>query len=259
MRLILVTLTLMPAAAGAWSISPNHWNVDAVSVSYDSAHASRTLRPEQVEHALDGALDAWSKLPEAKVMLALGVPRAGSDETSAQPKFNLVRFRKDWPHDAKMLAFTVLWVRPSTGEITGATIEVNEHDYRFSTDGANDHHAGDYDLQAVLTHELGHLLGLGHSEEEAATMYSGTRPRDISQRAPDADDRAGLAALYPVAPHADRGGATAPVAHDEPTKMPAPTVSTVAGCSAVPGRASSGGLLLCLLLALAFRLRASNG
>ncbi|HWW18152.1 MAG TPA: matrixin family metalloprotease [Candidatus Saccharimonadales bacterium] len=64
-----------------------------------------------------------------------------------------------------------------------------------------------YDLQSVLTHELGHFLGFSHSATWSAMMYpyapapgtfNGTRP---TQQQPDAplsdDDRTGLRVLYP--------------------------------------------------------------
>lgn len=64
-----------------------------------------------------------------------------------------------------------------------------------------------YDLQSVLTHELGHFLGFSHSAIWSAMMYPyapapgtfyGTRP---TQQLPDAplgdDDRTGLRILYP--------------------------------------------------------------
>ncbi|HTV59593.1 MAG TPA: matrixin family metalloprotease [Verrucomicrobiae bacterium] len=66
---------------------------------------------------------------------------------------------------------------------------------------------GAYDLESILTHELGHWMGLDHSAVMRAMMfpfapppgeYTGTRP---SAGAPDApladDDRTGLRSVYP--------------------------------------------------------------
>lgn len=66
---------------------------------------------------------------------------------------------------------------------------------------------GAYDLESVLTHELGHWMGLDHSAVIRAMMfpfaapvgqYTGTRPSPSAPDAPLADDdRTGLRSVYP--------------------------------------------------------------
>lgn len=61
-----------------------------------------------------------------------------------------------------------------------------------------------YSLQATLTHELGHVAGLGHSctepdctyAETGATMYGSPGECDTAGSSPNDDDIAGLNALY---------------------------------------------------------------
>lgn len=82
-------------------------------------------------------------------------------------------------------------------EISEADIVFNPFQ-QFSTDGT----FGTYDFEAVLTHELGHLLGLSHSPLPGSTMFEshgrngtfsigGFSPRTLGE-----SDRANLRALY---------------------------------------------------------------
>ncbi|KAJ6975450.1 hypothetical protein NC653_031332 [Populus alba x Populus x berolinensis] len=62
---------------------------------------------------------------------------------------------------------------------------------KWSTNPAMDQ----FDLESVAVHEIGHLLGLDHSSDSNAVMYSGipsgTKKRDLAQ-----DDIDGIHALY---------------------------------------------------------------
>jgi len=57
---------------------------------------------------------------------------------------------------------------------------------QFSTTRA----PGTYDLQSVLTHELGHALGANHSSLLGATMYFQTTTQDTHEQSLSADDAA---------------------------------------------------------------------
>lgn len=69
----------------------------------------------------------------------------------------------------------------------------NGIDHRWST---NPSRSGQVDAQSIITHEIGHQLGLGHTLVNGATMYpsyaGGTGPRTLSQ-----DDIEGVCSLYP--------------------------------------------------------------
>jgi hypothetical protein len=57
---------------------------------------------------------------------------------------------------------------------------------------------GAYDLQGIATHEYGHALGLGHSMLNTSTMYAVVLGNGSSWRTIEADDIAGLQAIYGV-------------------------------------------------------------
>jgi hypothetical protein len=66
-----------------------------------------------------------------------------------------------------------------------------------------DEHSGDngktprFDVQNVLTHELGHFFGLGEDYDDAkATMYVSTRPGETNKRLVSISDGGVMSALY---------------------------------------------------------------
>jgi hypothetical protein len=102
-----------------------------------------------------------------------------------------------WPEDVSpdTLALTTIVYRSASGQIVDADIDLNGAFYWTDTDTAG---AIDRDVENTMTHELGHLLGLAHVDDAAATMY-GMSPRgDTEKRTLDADDIAGLCFIYPL-------------------------------------------------------------
>jgi hypothetical protein len=100
---------------------------------------------------------------------------------------------------------------PSTfiGEILDADILVRPGDSSttFATPQALAANPQSYDLESILTHELGHFLGFEHSDAWSAAMFPfspipgtflNTRPTESAPDAPlSDDDRTGLRVLYP--------------------------------------------------------------
>jgi predicted Zn-dependent protease len=78
----------------------------------------------------------------------------------------------------------------SNNEITEADINFNPA-YSWSSNPTS----GQYDIQSVFTHELGHALGLGHSSNSSAVMQAtigdGVKRRTISN-----DDILGIEDIY---------------------------------------------------------------
>jgi hypothetical protein len=60
------------------------------------------------------------------------------------------------------------------------------------TDGCS----GEYDIDGIMVHEVGHVIGLGHSSVSGATMYPSVSACNTANRSLEADDIAGKNALY---------------------------------------------------------------
>ncbi len=190
-----------------------HWDVGEILVRVDPLAKSQFLSDEDVLAALTAAAAAWNGVSEMRSRFVV------STVATAEPSHVSIRFCKGtWPNPAGLLAHTASVADTATGIMRSATVDVNECDFRFL--GPDEVHNERFDLQSALTHELGHVLGLAHSADPRAVMFTSTG--NARQRRPGADDRAGLLALagYSRAPHA-------PVA--QPIAAPqaaAPTVTT---------------------------------
>lgn len=91
------------------------------------------------------------------------------------------------------LAKTTVTFDPDTGEILDADIEVNHANNNFTISDM----VIEYDLQAILTHEIGHFVGIDHSPDFSATMYAGYEPGTTDQRTLEFDDIAAACEVYP--------------------------------------------------------------
>ncbi|MEO6420754.1 MAG: matrixin family metalloprotease, partial [Polyangiaceae bacterium] len=140
---------------------------------------------------LDVALRSWGHVG---CTAWRGVIAGRALVTGANDGVNAIIWHDDvWPSDLPpgVAAQTVVHT-DATGNVVDTDIHLNGVDFKWSLDGA----VGTNDARSILTHELGHALGLGHSSDSRATMYAGY-PGGISWRSLEQDDKDGICALYP--------------------------------------------------------------
>ncbi len=123
---------------------------------------------------------------------------------------HLIVFRDTvWPYDdpVNTLALTTVTYGVVTGTIYDADTEINTAKHMVTTEEPpppSGYPYNTYDLQAILTHEAGHFLGLAHSVDTSAIMYAFYSPGSIHLTP---DDVAGICTIYP--PLAPAGGSCA--------------------------------------------------
>lgn len=125
--------------------------------------------------------------------------------SSDQGNQHVILFHDDvWPHDiggagadsisASTLGLTTVTFDADTGEIYDVDTEINGTKPLSVSDPPAD---GSYDLSSIITHEMGHFLGLAHSDHSDTTMYAFYMLGSTSMRTLSDDDKAGLCAIYP--------------------------------------------------------------
>jgi len=101
----------------------------------------------------------------------------------------------DAEQSAAAFAITFLWHDTATGELFDVDMGLNLGQGPFGKCGDMPCDNGMVDLQNTITHEAGHVLGLGHSSVANATMVISATPGDIFMRDLEPDDEEGLCAL----------------------------------------------------------------
>lgn len=147
----------------------------------------------------------------------------GAREGLVRDGKNRIYFFKQKDATMPAVALASVFYDASTGRITEADITLNEAEYNYSTATYGDPNArlgpNTLDIQEIVTHEMMHTLGFGHSavagkfNESTGLQTSGFHTRDfgghatmypyatgtIQGRTLSHDDVAGLSAAYPDA------------------------------------------------------------
>ncbi len=116
---------------------------------------------------------------------------------------NGIGHAESWPHDPEAIALTTTSFDTRSGRLLDADIELNGDDHRFViADVACDAETGEMDLENVLTHEVGHFVGLDHPpstpSNATTTMFGTSSPCETSKRSLSQGDLLGLCTIYPV-------------------------------------------------------------
>lgn len=147
------------------------------------------LSDSALETAVRSGADVWNSTNQNTYFDATYAGPT-SRSTVTLNNYNDVFFRNGRSGNA--IATTYTWYIGS--EIVEADIAFWDKKWRFFT-GTSDCSGGFY-VEDIITHEMGHFYGLGHSGDVNATMYPSASYCSQEFRSLDSDDVDGIEALY---------------------------------------------------------------
>jgi hypothetical protein len=186
------------------------WDRNCMTYEFHSNAFARVPMGESfVRNTFATSFQTWANVPCSGTQTPFLVAQASGSTSTLDAEFLynqpnesvvLLRNRGEWralpDHDALALALTLIWHDKKTGEILDVDMELNGGAGTFTDCEATSCGNTSIDLRNTVTHEAGHLLGLGHSNARGATMQpSTTMSPEVEKRDLAPDDTAGYCAL----------------------------------------------------------------
>jgi MYXO-CTERM domain-containing protein len=183
--------------------SVERWATGEVEIVIDDS--VRKVGPEAME-AVQSAFGNWlgsgASLPRMK--LSSGNVVSQKSSLVKQDGKNTISYGEiDIKGHKQDLALTITFLDPNTGRILESDIVINaRHDFRTTKELSKC--GGEYDLESVVTHEVGHFFGLGEDvEDDSTTMFYVTHACNVQKRELKEPDKTSMMMLYATPGSAD--------------------------------------------------------
>jgi len=148
--------------------------------------------------AIDASFKTWRDLADIKVeFIPMGCSSSRRNDNDGVN--NVVLVTENWPFDTSAIAITrnfyIAGSSAHAGQILDSDILLNAVHHKFTTTNE----AGKHDVQNIVTHEIGHFLGLGHEVNPVdtdASMFKVASPNEFKKRILHESDLKGIRAAY---------------------------------------------------------------
>jgi hypothetical protein len=182
---VIVSVTASPMMAYTLLSPRRTWASTPIAVQVNNTGNSTINDPDHGVSAVAGAIKAWGIINSSTT---------GSVAVRGTAPSTIMLNTNGRICTGSCLAATL------TGYYTGNTIYdadiYTNTKYNYTSSKETDGCSGEYDIDGIMTHEVGHVIGLGHSSVAGATMYPSVSSCNYNNRTLEADDIAGKNDLY---------------------------------------------------------------
>lgn len=185
---LLVFLVILLWSANGWGYSymqgNPRWPFSAMPIKWYATHTSTAhwggRTPFDVKKVVEDALNRWEKVDCSFIMFQyMGTTTTGAIKSDGK---NVIDWVASLPGGAPSSAVGLGGPQWSNGRIFEGNVWIKSRS------------VGDKTLSMVITHEVGHALGFGHTNVANAMMYPAYNPRTAMSN----DDRQAICNAYPI-------------------------------------------------------------
>lgn len=170
------------------------WNTGegAVGITLNTK-GSADVPVASVETAVQQAVNAWQNVPGKSLQIQYRGKSATAVQNSSDRINSVQWFESSWAYSSDFIAITKFsYYLQDPPYIVDADILMNGKNYKWSTTATVN--GPTMDVQQILIHELGHLIGLAHTSVYNAQMYPYASEK--VSRSLNLDDKTGTQYLY---------------------------------------------------------------
>lgn len=195
--LIAILFLLLSTSAQSFTLVINNSNMKGWNTDVLKFHLNLENCPDGIESLIDDAMAVWNSVPTSNIRIERGDYTSETYEIQAAGQGQLV------PGIFCITDMAAVGEDPnSIPGRAGSYATIDNHlssaSLILNTDPNGRANISRLDptlVKVIIAHEIGHVLGLGHSEDKAALMYyDGTLKKHLAL-APD--DMHGISYLYP--------------------------------------------------------------
>ncbi|MBX3474185.1 MAG: matrixin family metalloprotease [Planctomycetes bacterium] len=153
--------------------------------------------------AVQNSFNQWRNIMESELDFEFTGATTNAT-TDANDNRNVIRWVSS-NISAGVFALTVTTFETTTGKIVDADMVLNDRDFTWDTLGptATQGIIGRAMIENVVTHEIGHFVGLDHASNARASLFFQSGPGLISSVSLEADDIAPIISDYPSPDHSN--------------------------------------------------------
>jgi len=194
---LLLAVLVVSSASAYVLLSPRRtWSSDP-NIIVDNRGNSTIADGDGGATRTANAITAWNGAGAGTVLTASKGSVAGWRLGDGIPMLNFTDPQHACNGSCLAATFTGYYRQRTDGsyEIYDADIVTNTK-YKWTSVGETDGCSSEFYIEGVMTHEVGHVLGLGHSNVAGSTMYPSVSACNNGPATIENDDKAGINDLY---------------------------------------------------------------